>query len=59
MAGVPQSREDNWISQNFNTYFVLQPGVDPHQMEVAFNSRLSQSAVLQLQDLLHLGCCLF
>ena len=53
MAGVNQSREDNWVSQNFNTYVVLKPGVDPRQMEPAFNATLVRYAEPQMAKLLN------
>lgn len=55
MAGVNQSREDNWISQNFNTYVVLKPGVDPRQMEVAFSQAMGKHAEPDLLKYLQLN----
>lgn len=54
MAGVSQSRDDNWISQNFNTYVLLRPGVDPRQMEASFSQALARYAEPGLKKFLHL-----
>ncbi len=33
MASLPESRKNNWISNNFNTYLLLKNGADPKKLE--------------------------
>jgi putative ABC transport system permease protein len=33
MASLPESRKNNWVSNNFNTYFLLKKGSDPKKLE--------------------------
>lgn len=38
MSSLSESREDNWGSHNFNTYFLLRKGTDPQKFEKNFDT---------------------
>ncbi|MEJ7683128.1 MAG: ABC transporter permease [Segetibacter sp.] len=40
LAGDPYSREDNWLSFNFNTYLLLRQGTDPKVIQAKFDEIL-------------------
>jgi putative ABC transport system permease protein len=33
LSGAEESRNDEWLSNNFNTYILLREGADPHRLE--------------------------
>ncbi len=37
MATTPESRQNDWLSNNFNTYIVLKPGTDGQALEAQFD----------------------
>ena len=37
MATLEESRRNNWLSNNFNTYIVLKEGADPKKLEAQFD----------------------
>jgi len=37
MSSMPESRRNNWVSNNFNTYIVLKEGADPKVLEAQFD----------------------
>ncbi|MFL5748584.1 MAG: ABC transporter permease [Niastella sp.] len=38
MATLEESRRNNWLSNNFNTYIVLKEGADPKKLEAQFDA---------------------
>jgi putative ABC transport system permease protein len=38
MATLEESRHNNWLSNNFNTYIVLKEGADPKKLEAQFDA---------------------
>jgi putative ABC transport system permease protein len=38
MATLEESRRNNWVSNNFNTYVVLKEGTDPKKLEAQFDA---------------------
>jgi putative ABC transport system permease protein len=54
MAGLEESREDGWFSNNFPTYVLLRPGTDPKRLQAKFGAFMRAHAGPQLQSILHL-----
>lgn len=55
MSTNPESREDAWFSNNFNTYVLLKEGADPAALQAAFPQLLRKYAGPQLESILHLN----
>ena len=55
MSTLPASREDAWLSNNFNTYVLLRPGADPTRVDAKFPGFIRKHMGPQLQDALHLN----
>ncbi|PWK77369.1 putative ABC transport system permease protein [Mucilaginibacter oryzae] len=55
MASKDESRENAWLSNNFNTYVLLKPGADVKQFEAKLPELMRRNAGPQLQDVLHLN----
>ncbi len=45
-----RSREPEWLSQNFNTYLLLQKGIDPHKIEKQLDAMLNRFITSNLQS---------
>jgi putative ABC transport system permease protein len=54
MSELSQSRENTWVSQNFNTYFLLKPGTDIKQLEKQFNESLEKYAEPEFKSAINL-----
>ncbi len=54
MSTLENSREDAWLSNNYNTYLLLKPGADPAALQAKFGDFLRRHAGQQLQNVLHL-----
>jgi putative ABC transport system permease protein len=54
MSTLPASREDSWLSVNFNTYVLLKPGSDRHKLEAKFPGFIRKYMGPQFKDVLHL-----
>lgn len=54
MAGLPESKENAWFSNNFKTYLLLRPGANIHTLQAKLNEFMHKHAGPQLQDILHL-----
>ncbi|WP_143305976.1 ABC transporter permease [Chitinophaga vietnamensis] len=52
MAGVPESRNDQWLSNNFQTYVLFKPGTDPAKVQQRFSGMVSKYCAPQLSALL-------
>ena len=54
MSTLADSRNDAWISSNYNTYLLLRPGADYHSLEAKLPQFFKQHAGPQLESMLHL-----
>lgn len=52
MASNPESRQNMWVSNNFNTYIVLKPGSDPKKLEAQFDDLINRYMLPQASQLL-------
>ncbi|HEX6426704.1 MAG TPA: ABC transporter permease [Niastella sp.] len=52
LSTLEESRRNNWVSHNFNTYIVLKDGADPKQLEAQFDALVEKYAGPQLMQLL-------
>jgi putative ABC transport system permease protein len=50
-----ESRQNNWISNNFNTYIVLKQGADPKALEAQFDALVDKYVGPQVQEVLNLN----
>ncbi|SJZ85425.1 putative ABC transport system permease protein [Chitinophaga eiseniae] len=48
LSGAPESRNDLWLSNNFNTYVVLRKGVDPKKLEAKLGPATNKYIAPQL-----------
>ena len=55
MSTLPESREDAWLDNNFNTYILLKPGADHNKLEARFSGFIRKYMGPQLQDVLHVN----
>jgi putative ABC transport system permease protein len=55
LSTLPSSREEAWLSNNFNTYVVLKPGADPARLNAKFPAFIRKYMGPQLQDVLHVS----
>jgi len=55
MSTLTESREDAWLSNNFNTYVLLKPGVNPTKLEAKFPGFIRKHMGPQLQGAMHLS----
>jgi putative ABC transport system permease protein len=54
MSTLEESRRNNWISNNFNTYIVLKEGADPKKLEAQFDALVDKyvgPAVMQFMSI--------
>ncbi|MGZ3873484.1 MAG: ABC transporter permease, partial [Mucilaginibacter sp.] len=54
MPGLDESKENVWLSENFNTYLLLKPNADPKQLEAKFADFFHKHAGPQLAAVLNL-----
>lgn len=59
LAGVNESRENNWISNNFNTYIVLKEGADPKALESQFDALVKKYIGPQVKAFLNIDMAEF
>jgi putative ABC transport system permease protein len=55
MSELDDSRVDTWMSQNFNTYILLKPGVDAKSLEKRFNVALERYAEPEFKSAVNLS----
>jgi putative ABC transport system permease protein len=55
MSELDDSRVDTWMSQNFNTYILLRPGVDAKSLEKRFNEALERYAEPEFKSAVNLS----
>jgi putative ABC transport system permease protein len=54
MVSIPESRQDVWFSNNFSTYILFRPGVDPKAFAAKLHNFMVRHAGPQLQAVLHM-----
>ncbi len=54
MSTLPQSRDNKWLSSNFNTYILLKPGADYKKLEAKFPDFFKKEAGSELESFVHL-----
>jgi putative ABC transport system permease protein len=54
LASDPRSREDNWLSYNFNTYLLLRPGIDPKVVQAKFAEIIKKYMWPQAENIMHI-----
>ncbi|SHM08121.1 ABC transporter permease [Mucilaginibacter sp. OK098] len=54
MPGLAESKEDAWLSNNFNTYIVLRKGADINKLTAKMPEFMIKHAGPQLQSMIHL-----
>ncbi|HEY4061662.1 MAG TPA: ABC transporter permease [Puia sp.] len=56
MTELEDSRSnDNWLSNNYNTYIVLRKGADPHRLEAKFPGMIQKYISPLLQQAVHIS----
>jgi putative ABC transport system permease protein len=55
MSNSEESRQNNWISNNFNTYVVLKKGSDPKKLESRFDALVDKYVGPQVKDIMNLN----
>jgi putative ABC transport system permease protein len=55
LASDPRSREDNWLSFNFNTYLLLRPGLDPKFMQARLDEVIDKYMWPQAQSVMNIS----
>ncbi|MDO3643993.1 ABC transporter permease [Mucilaginibacter sp. L3T2-6] len=55
MPGLDESKEDAWLSNNFNTYVLLKPGADINRLKGKMREFMVKHAGPQMQSLIHLS----
>jgi putative ABC transport system permease protein len=53
MPTLAESRDNNWLSNNFNTYILLKPGADYKKLESRFPEFFKKQAGAQLESIIH------
>jgi putative ABC transport system permease protein len=54
MSSIEESRQNNWISSNFNTYIVLKKGSDPKTLEAQFPAMLEKYVGPQVKQMMNI-----
>ncbi|MBA4140309.1 MAG: ABC transporter permease [Segetibacter sp.] len=54
LASDPRSREDNWLSFNFNTYLLLKAGTDPKVIQAKLDEVIKKYMWPQAQSAMHI-----
>lgn len=55
LSADPQSREDNWLSFNFNTYFLLRKGTDPKVLQAKLDAMVPKHLWPQAQQMMNVS----
>lgn len=55
MSENPGSRDDNWLSENYNTYILLKKEADPKMMEPELNKMMDRYVGPELKDAINLS----
>ncbi len=54
LSSSGESRENNWVSNNFNTYIVLKKGTDPKKLESQFGAMVLKYLGPQVKQLMNI-----
>ena len=54
MSSIEESRQNNWVSNNFNTYIVLKEGADPKTLEAQFPAMLEKYVGPQVKQVMNI-----
>src|SRR3954451_15356687 len=54
LSSSDESRQNNWVSNNFNTYIVLKKGADPKVLEAQFDAMVEKYVGPQIKALINL-----
>jgi putative ABC transport system permease protein len=54
MSEIKDSREDNWLSENYPTFFLIKPGTDIKQLETRLNKSFEDYTAPELKSILNL-----
>lgn len=52
---LPESRDDNWFNNNFQTYLLLKPGVEAGQLKSRLNTTMHAAAGPQFHSILNMS----
>ena len=55
LSSNDESRQNNWVSNNFNTYIVLKKGADPKKLEAQFPSLVVKYVGPQVKQLMNIN----
>jgi putative ABC transport system permease protein len=55
MASLPESRKNNWLSNNFNTYLLLKKGADPKKLESLMDELIRKNLGEQAKTALNIN----
>jgi putative ABC transport system permease protein len=55
LSSNDESRQNNWVSNNFNTYIVLKKGADPKKLEAQFPSVVLKYVGPQVKQLMNIN----
>ncbi|MES2265991.1 MAG: ABC transporter permease [Bacteroidota bacterium] len=55
MVSLPDSKEDNWLSNNYNTYLLLKPGANPQALEAKFPAMVRKYVGGQLEPAIRMS----
>ena len=55
LSSNDESRQNNWVSNNFNTYIVLKKGVDPKKLESQFGALITKYVGPQVKQLMNIN----
>lgn len=59
LSSLPDSRDNNFLSNNFNTYILLKPGADHKKLEAKFPDFFRKRVGPQVESILHLSVAKF
>jgi putative ABC transport system permease protein len=54
LSSSDESRQNNWVSNNFNTYIVLKKGADPQKLESQFGAMVLKYVGPQVKQLMNI-----
>ena len=55
MATLPESRDPSWLNNNFQTYILLKPGANIHQLESKLPQFTKSHMDAQMQSIIHMS----
>jgi len=55
LSTLPESRQNNWVSNNFNTYILLKKGADPKKLQSQFGAMVIKYLGPQVQQIMNIS----